>query len=91
MLRGCVWSRFGQLSTFQKDLSPAAWKKRSEERSWCLWSGQAAHSVLLVVVDDIAVVVVVVSIRNNFMKTEHLKEKQGGGDCAYGWCFGGGG
>ena len=30
MLRDCVWSRSGQLSTFQKDLSPAAGKKRSD-------------------------------------------------------------
>lgn len=43
MLRDCVWSRFGQLSTFQKDLSPAAGKKRSEDGNPCLRSGEAAH------------------------------------------------
>lgn len=47
MLRDCVWSRFGQLSTFQKDLSPAARKKWSEDRNLCLWSGYAMHSLVL--------------------------------------------
>lgn len=40
--RLCVWSLLGQLSTFQKDWSPTARKKWSEDRISCLWSGWAS-------------------------------------------------
>lgn len=41
MLRLCVWSPLGQLSTFQKDWSPAARKKRSEGEEFLFveWMG----------------------------------------------------
>lgn len=74
MLRDCVWSRFGQLSTFQKDLSLAAGKKRSEDRNSCLWSGWP-HLLLCFFF-----------FFNVLYGMNIFKEKM---NCAYGWCFGG--
>lgn len=72
-----MWSRFGQLSTFQKDLSPAAGKKRSEDGNWCFLrsegGGEAAHLLFL----------------SEATYEKILKGKKG--NRAYGWCCGGGG
>lgn len=62
MLRDCVWSRFGQLSTFQKDLSPAAGKKRSEDRNWCVeWMRGRS---------------LVIFVRNNLWRLNIFEEKK---------------